>query len=98
MTYLLLILILIIVVEGYVIYNLLFKVEKYETTILTQTQILNSLYNVIYDMNLKLKEIDDRGTFESDDEVGFFFSELKQMQSTLNQYIESNVSKEEKTG
>lgn len=93
-----LLLTLLIAVEGYVIYNLLYKVERYETTILNQTQILNNLYNVIYDMNLKLKEIDDRGTFESDDEVGFFFSELKQMQSTLNQFIESDVSKEEKPG
>jgi hypothetical protein len=91
-------LLLVITVECYVIYNLLMKVEKYEKTLLEQSQFLNGLFDVIYDMNIKLKEIDDKGTFESDDEVGFFFTELKQMQSTLNQFIENDVSKEENSG
>jgi hypothetical protein len=92
MTYLLL---LIIAVACYVIYNLLMKVEKYEKIILEQTSLIDDIFMTILNMNEKIKEIDQRGTFESDDEVGFFFNELKQMQSTLNQYIENDVSKKE---
>jgi hypothetical protein len=93
MTYLLL---LIITVGGYVIYNLLKKVEKYEQVILDNTNTLTYLHDTIVSINNRLNEIDQRGTFESDDEVGFFFKELKNMQSTLNQYIEYNASEEEK--
>lgn len=93
MTYLLL---LIIAVGGYVIYNLLKKVEKYEQVILDNTNTLTYLHDTIVSINNRLNEIDQRGTFESDDEVGFFFKELKNMQSTLNQYIEYNASEEEK--
>jgi hypothetical protein len=92
MTYLLL---LIIAVACYVMYNLLIKVEKYEKLILEQTSLIDDIFITIYNMNEKIREIDQKGTFESDDEVGFFFNELKQMQSTLNQYIENDVSKKE---
>lgn len=34
----------------------------------------------------KLKEIDARGTFETDDEVGIFFTNLKYMQQLLNNF------------
>jgi hypothetical protein len=88
------ILLFIITIEGYVIYNLLTKVERYERVLLNQSQLISYLSNTIYEMNVKLKEIDNKGTFESDDEVGFFFSELKQMQSTLNQFLETDVPKE----
>jgi hypothetical protein len=93
MTYLLL---LIIAVGGYVIYNLLKKVEKYEQVILDNTNTLTYLHDTIVSINTRLNEIDHRGTFESDDEVGFFFKEIKNMQSTLNQYIEHDASEEEK--
>jgi hypothetical protein len=40
----------------------------------------------------KLKYIDDRGIFEKDDDVGFLFSDLKQIIESLNKKI-----KEEET-
>ena len=36
----------------------------------------------------KLKKIDSTGHFESDDEVGFFFEEVKSIQSILNGIFE----------
>ena len=40
----------------------------------------------------KLKDIDNRGIFEKDDDVGFLFSDLKQTMETLNKKV-----KEEET-
>ena len=42
-------------------------------------------------INKQLKEIDHKGTFESDDEVGFFFQELKELNSILNNLFTEEV-------
>ena len=51
----------------------------YETISNIQTQINNS--------NKRLEEIDSKGTFKSDDEVGYFFTELKKIQNDLNKVL-----------
>ena len=50
---------------------------------------------------LNLKLIDEKGTFEADDEVGFFFEELKEIGKLLDNLFEeveddANSKKEEK--
>ena len=42
-------------------------------------------------INHQLKKIDHRGTFEADDEVGFFFTELKELNSILNNLFTQEV-------
>jgi len=42
-------------------------------------------------INNQLKQIDHKGTFESDDEVGFFFTELKELNSILNNIFDTEV-------
>jgi hypothetical protein len=42
-------------------------------------------------INHQLKKIDHKGTFESDDEVGFFFKELKELNSILNNLFTQEV-------
>ena len=42
-------------------------------------------------INDQLKKIDHEGTFEADDEVGFFFTELKQLGNELEQLFETEV-------
>ena len=42
-------------------------------------------------INNQLKEIDHKGTFEADDEVGFFFTELKELNSILNNLFTQEV-------
>ena len=42
-------------------------------------------------INNQLKEIDHKGTFEADDEVGFFFQELKELNSILNNLFTQEV-------
>ena len=72
MEYALIILILIITALSYAVWNLLKKLERYEDIIAENTnnyiQILNAM-----------KEIDSTGAFESDDEVGSTFTDLKNL-------------------
>ena len=42
-------------------------------------------------INDQLKKIDHEGTFEADDEVGFFFRELKELNSILNNLFTQEV-------
>ena len=42
-------------------------------------------------INNQLKQIDHKGTFEADDEVGFFFDEMKQLGQELEQLFETEV-------
>ena len=47
-------------------------------------------------INDQLKKIDHEGTFEADDEVGFFFTEIKQLGKELESLFETEVEENEK--
>jgi len=70
----------------YFLMNLLQQVEKYEDIVEEQTNFLNSLGKTVRDTNAHLKELDTKGSFESDDETGYFFNELKRMIEELNRF------------
>jgi hypothetical protein len=89
---------LMVVILGYTTFNLLRKLEKQEDAINTQATILasylsylNKISDIIEFSDKKLKEVDHKGSFESDDEVGFFFKEIQQIQDTLNQFKVKNL-------
>jgi hypothetical protein len=89
---------LMVVILGYTTFNLLRKLEKQEDTLNNQATILasylsylNKLSDIIEFSDKKLKEVDHKGSFKSDDEVGFFFEEIKQIQDTLNQFKVKNL-------
>ena len=71
---------------GYTTYNLLRKFEKQEDILAGYLDYLDKLSRVIEVSDEKLKQIDARGTFESDDEVGFFFQQIKGLQDILNDF------------
>ena len=76
----------IVIALGYTTYNLLRKFEKQEDILAGYLDYLDKLSRVIEVSDEKLKEIDSRGTFESDDEVGFFFQQIKGLQDILNEF------------
>ena len=86
-------LIIVITILVYGCFNLLKQVEKLETELLT----VEDEYQVIFDnirekvlqTEIRLKEIDIKGSFESDDEIGFVFKEIISLHSELNQTIQS---------
>ena len=75
-----------VILLGYTNYNLLRKNEKCEDIILTYEKYMSSLSNTVKDADKRLKEVDRKGSFESDDEVGFFFEQLKSLQDQLNNF------------
>jgi len=58
------------------------RINEYENIIL-------NINNTIESINRQLKLIDDKGHFEADDEVGFFFDELKQLGNQLEELFET---------
>ena len=69
----------VIVISFFIIRNLTLKNEKLEDFIAKQSDAIN-------ECNRRVKEIDTRGTFSSDDEIGWFFNEIKKMQEALNEF------------
>jgi hypothetical protein len=80
------ILLWVVTIIFYIIRNLLVKTEKLERLVEERDIYINNLDAVIEDITKRLQEVDARGTFASDDEVGFFFNSLKSMSETLNTY------------
>jgi hypothetical protein len=77
-------------IVGLLFYMLIRKNRKLEEIITEQQQYLDSINIVIKQSEDKLKELDDRGIFEADDEVGFFFTNIKEIQSILNDFTIKN--------
>ena len=92
------ILVLIVLVLGYTSWIQMIKVESYEEQIERQSVWLDEFINRIDIMSNTLKEIDSKGTFESDDEVGTFFESLKALQDRIETFIGETTdgSQEEK--
>jgi hypothetical protein len=78
---------LLVIVLLYTNYNLLKKNETAEDIIVNYTQYLDKISRVIEFSSKKIEQIDSRGTFKSDDEVGFFFNQIKELQDVLNEFI-----------
>jgi len=79
-------LIIIILLSFYIIFNLLKKVEKYEDAIISQNIFIDKFTGVVEYVDKKLQELDHKGSFKSDDEIGFFFEEVKVLNGLLNSY------------
>ena len=84
MIYFLILFILLTLVEGYVIFNLTRKVERLETWVEDYAQRINDTNNV-------LKEIDSKGTFEADDEIGVIFTSIKEAVDEINEITEQEL-------
>ena len=86
MIYIIAILLLLVVVLGFTTFNLLKKNERAEDIISYYEGYMKEIDEQIKFIDKRTKEIDTRGTFESDDEVGFFFQRLKLLVELLATY------------
>ena len=90
------VLVVILIVFTYILRNLLIKVEKYEDVVRDQVQYLQNISNAVGKGQKHLKKLDERGVFQSDDEVGYYFEQMKTIQDELNRYmLPENYGKEE---
>jgi hypothetical protein len=80
------ILITMVGILGYTTFNLLRKNEKAEDIIVSYIELFEKLSSSISSSEKRLNEIDQKGTFKSDDEIGWFFNEIKKIQNDISQY------------
>jgi len=67
-------------------YILIKKISKLQIVVNQQQQYIDAVTVAINNANEQLKEIDQAGIFQADDEVGWFFKNLKEIQSMLNTF------------
>ena len=79
-----------VVLFAFTNYNLLKKNEKCEDIIKSYENYMINLSNTIKFSEQKIKEVDHKGMFSSDDEVGFFFQQLKYLQDQINNFKVNN--------
>ena len=65
-------------------YYSLRRITQYEEFILQIQQVIKFSTD-------KMKQVDVRGHYESDDETGFFFEQLKQIQLSLDGIFEEEI-------
>ena len=75
---------LIIITLGFTTYNQLRKVERLETWIEDYAQRIQDTKQV-------LEEIDAKGSFEADDEIGVVFTSIKEAVDEINQITEKEL-------
>jgi len=81
------------VLTSIMLFYALKRINNYEQIILNINKIVDIIKH-------QLKIIDEKGHFEADDEIGFFFKDIKELSNELEQLFETEVdngnSKEEK--
>ena len=63
----------------FIIRNLIKKNETLEDFITKQSEAIQACDQI-------LKQIDNKGTFYADDEIGWFFKEIQKIQEALNEF------------
>ena len=75
-----------VVILGFTTFNLLRKNEKQEDILAGYITYLDQLSRTIELSDEKLKKIDERGIFKSDDEIGFMYEQIKELQRILSNF------------
>jgi hypothetical protein len=81
-------LIIIHVVEliGIGVFLLIRRNNALEKAVEQQRQYIDAISIIINNSNEKLKELDTLGAFQTDDEVGTFFQNLREIQTIINNF------------
>ena len=79
-----------VIIFGFTTFNLLKKNEKAEDMIVGYSDYLDKLSRIIEFSDEKIKKLDQRQMFSSDDEIGFFFKQVKAIQGILNEFKVKN--------
>ena len=69
------------------VYFSLRRINQYESLII-------EIQNIIEFATTKMKSVDAKGHYESDDETGIFFQQLKEVQELLNGIFENEETEE----
>ena len=78
---------LISICSSIVVYFSLRRINQYE-------ELLVQFQQIVEFATQKMKQVDSRGHYESDDETGFFFKQLKDLQKLLGDIFETEQLQE----
>lgn len=76
-------------IVGYIIWNLNQKVVKLEQIAAKQKIIIDSVAAIVEESNKQLHQVDLTEAFKADDQIGFFFRNLQNIQDSLSHYLKS---------
>jgi hypothetical protein len=82
------IVLLLLAASVFVNYNLYNKYSKLEEISKQNEEFILAMRNRVLSQTSYLKQLDRRGAFESDDEVGIFFKELKKIINDIASYLD----------
>ncbi len=68
------------------IFFLIRRNNALEKAVVDQQQYIDAISILIADSDARLRELDTMGAFETDDEVGTFFKNLREMQTIISQF------------
>jgi hypothetical protein len=77
---------IVVLALGYIVFNLNRKVIKQEEILEYQVGYLRNVSYLIQESKIYVEQLDEKGAFRSDDEVGVFFNFMKEIQETINAY------------
>jgi hypothetical protein len=77
---------ILVVILGFTTFNLLRKQEKAEDILISYLEYLDNISRTIEMSDKMLKDLDGKESFKSDDEIGFFFESIQQIQDILNDF------------
>ena len=70
---------IVLTVSFFIIRNLIIKNERLEDFISKQSDAINAC-------DQRLKQLDEKNVFYSDDQIGWFFKEVQKIQEALNEF------------
>jgi len=77
----------VLTIFGYIVWNLNQKVAKLEQITTKQKIVIDSVTAIVEESNKQLAQADLTEAFKSDDQIGFFFRNLQNIQDSLNHYL-----------
>lgn len=83
---------------SYIAYNLYLKYDELEKIAQENVDFILSLRSRVLSQQSYLKQLDRKGAFESDDEVGYFFKELKKIINDISFYLEVENEQNQEEG
>jgi hypothetical protein len=75
-----------LIAVSYACYNLFSKIERLEKVVDQQDQYITNISELIELSNKKIGESEVAQAFKADDEIGFFFETLQEIQIQLNSF------------
>ena len=75
-----------VVILGYTTINLFRKNEKMLEIIINQNSYITEFSKQLEITDRRLQEIDSKGVFKSDDEIGWIFDQIKVLQEPLSRF------------